>query len=334
MNPRLKRLIPWTLSVAIVGWLFWSVDVGEVWGAIRAAALLPLLGIVLGFSVLVFFADSATMAVLYRRLLTPVTYREFLPIRGVSYFLGVINYNMATGAIAYLMHRRKQQGFLECLSALLWLNFVDIIALLVMLMGGLALGSHLLPPAFAARLPVIVGVSWALVAGALLYWNGGFDFLVLGRLRRWRLFSAWSRARLVDYALMTALRIAFIFVYLAMNYFVLPTFGIHVGFAALVAYIPLLTFMQIVPASISGLGAVTVVSIALYEPHVAAGVADPRAQILAMSTVVGPLTSLVRLVIGYLFVARVTRDFLPKATDIAAARQASGAPLAADAPEP
>ena len=41
-------------------------------------------GIVLGFSVLVFFSDSATMAVLYRRLLTPVTYREFLPIRGVS----------------------------------------------------------------------------------------------------------------------------------------------------------------------------------------------------------------------------------------------------------
>ena len=56
----------------------------------------------------------------------------------------------------------------------------------------------------------------------------------------------------------------------------------------LLVYMPLGTFVQIVPASVSGLGAVQVVMIALYAPHVASEVAatlpDKEAQVLAFTT--------------------------------------------------
>jgi hypothetical protein len=42
--------------------------------------------------------------------------------------------------------------------------------------------------------------------------------------------------------------------------------------------------------------------------------------IVAYSTVIGPLMTLMRLIIGYTFVAAVTREVLPSADEIAATR--------------
>ena len=99
-------------------------------------------------------------------------------------------------------------------------------------------------------------------------------------------------------------------------------FGVHIPLETLLMYSPLITFVQVIPATVSGLGAVQGVMIALFAAHVPAGLGDPKAVIVAYSTVSGPLMTLMRLVIGYLFVARVTRDVLPDERTIEAARAA------------
>ncbi|MCB9727324.1 MAG: flippase-like domain-containing protein [Deltaproteobacteria bacterium] len=320
MPNTIKRLLPWLLSLAIVGYLFASVDLGAVREAMAGADLAALTAWLAFFAVVVFLADSLTLHVLLARLLDRLGFRDVLAVKGVSYFLNALNYSAGAGAVAWFAHRKTRRPFLSALSTLLWLNFIDIVALLVLLGFGITFGREHVPADLADRLVWVLLAGWFITFGALAYWRLGLDFLVLGRLRTWRIFHAFREAHLADYAVMVALRTLFIGLYVLMTFATLPTFGIRIGLGALLVYVPLLTFVQIVPASVSGLGAIQVVMIALYAPHVAPSVADPAAQVLAYSTIAGPLMTLVRLVIGYLFMANVTRDLVPDEATLAAAR--------------
>lgn len=327
----LKRALPWLFSVLIVGYLFWSVDLDAVMAAVQGADLVTLVAIMVLSAPLILAADSATLWILFRRLMAPYSYREITAIKGVSYFFNAITYSAGTGGIAYLVHRRWGAGFLHTLSLLLWLNFIDIMTLLLIIALGMALAGDLLPPEMATQLPYVLVGGAIISVGAIIYWRLGVNFLILGPMRSWRIFRAFADATMADYGVMIASRVAFIAVYIVLTWLLLPTFQIEVPFLLLLIYLPIGTFAQIIPASVSGLGAVQVVLIALYAPHVAPAIADGEAQVLAFTTFMGPATTFVRVMIGYLFVRTVMRSLMGEVTidaaAIAQARQADEARL-------
>ena len=325
----LKRALPWLLSLAIVGYLFWSVDIEAVQAALEGADLGTLTLIMVLSAPVILLADAATLWLLFGRLMERFPYREILAIKGVSYFFNAITYSAGTGGIAYLIHRRWSYGFLHSLSTLLWLNFIDVMTLLLIIAAGLALAGDLLPGQLAEQLPAVLVVGGLISVGAIIYWRMGVDFLVLGPLRRWRIFRAFADATLADYAVMIVSRVAFIGVYIVLTWLLLPTFQIDVPFLLLLIYLPIGTFVQIIPASVSGLGAVQVVLIALYAPHVVPSIPDGEAQVLAFTTFMGPATTFLRVLLGYLFVrtvmTRIMGDVSLDAASIAAAREADTA---------
>ena len=143
-------------------------------------------------------------------------------------------------------------------------------------------------------------------------------------------YDSAADAKMADYGVMIVSRVAFIGVYIVLTWLILPTFQIDVPVLLLLVYLPIGTFVQIIPASVSGLGAVQVVLIALYAPHVIASIADGEAQVLAFTTFMGPATTLARILLGYFFVRTVMRkvmgDVTLDAASIAAAREADIAP--------
>ena len=331
MPAKLKRALPWVLSIVIVAWLFSTADLDALQAAVLEADLAALLLGVVGFTFVTFLVDGATLVLLFRRLLTPMPALEVLAVKGVSYFLNAINYTAGAAAVAYFAYK-KTPGlrFLRSLSVMVWLNFVDVAALLALAAVGMAFGHGLLPEDLAPQLALVVAVGWAIVVGALVYWRLGIDFLVLGSFRSWRLFQAFRDARMADYLAMVPVRIGYVGVWVLAQWVMLPTFGIHIDLATLLVYVPLLTFVQIVPASVSGLGAVQAVMIAMYAPHVDAPYAEAAARLLGFSTVVGPATALVRIAIGYAFMRNVTKDLVPSEADLAAARASDEASDQAD----
>ena len=310
-----------------MAWIGSQIDMDAMVNALAHADHGPLIAWMALFTILVFLADSACLHLLFGRLLGRFSFSEVLAVKGVSYFLNAVNYSAGTGSIAYFVHKRGDQPFLKALSALLWLNFVDIAALLILLSLGMLMGSELLPETIAERLPWVIGVGGAIVIGALLYWRLGWDFLILGRLRSLSVFAAFEDAKMSDYVTLLGARTAFIGLYVFMTWALLPTFQIPVPLTALLVYVPLLTFVQIVPASISGLGAIQWVMIALYTPHFAAEVGDVQAQatIVAFSTVVGPGVTLMRLGLGYLLLGRIAPDLLVSEDELEATRNAAKA---------
>jgi len=334
----LKRALPWLLSLVIVGYLFWSVDSDAVLAAVQGADLQTLVWVMVLSAPLILLADAATLWLLFSRLIARLPFREVVAIKGVSYFFNAITYSAGTGGIAYLVHRRTQGrdlevaesrpvgGFLHVLSSLLWLNFIDIIALLLLIGAGLILAHDHVPPQLAEQLPYVLVGGAVIVVGALIYWRAGVDFLVLGPLRSWRIFRSFADAQMADYGVMVSSRVAFVGVYIILTWLLLPTFQIEVPFLLLLVYMPIGTFVQIVPASVSGLGAVQVVMIALYAPHVASSIPDGEAQVLAFTTFLGPATTFIRVLLGYLFLktvmTRVMGGVTLDAAAIAEARRA------------
>ena len=318
VSQRVKAAIPWVLSLAIVGYVLLSLDLDQLQSDIMMADMGRLVGIVTLFTFIVFLVDTGTLVVLFRRLIAPVRYKEVLAVKGVSYFFNAINYSAGSGAVALFLKKKRGVPFLQGISALLWLNFVDVLVLLAMLAIGVGLSGELLPTEQRESLPYVMLVGLAVAAGALTYWQLGFDFFFLGRLRDWRIFQAFREARWADYGHLMVVRGLFIALYVLMNWLTLPCFDLHISFVALLVYTPLLTFIQIVPLSVSGLGAIQVAMAILYG-HYLGGGAEIEAKVYAFSFVIGPLTALIRIVIGYIFMTNVARDFVPRSDEIAAA---------------
>lgn len=311
---RLRRFIPWLLTLLVVGYVIWSTDLVQAWDAVKHADLAAFLFYAAVITGCIFLGDCVCHVVLFRRLLGPVPARDIVAIKGASYFVSTIDYGGASAAIAYLLKRKRGIPFLSGLSAMLWLHFIDIIALCLWMTVGAMIAGEKLNPLVASSLATGLMIAWAVVAFVFVYWFLRVDFLVLGAARRWRVFDAFKRAKASDYVVMIGLRFAFIAVYIAYPLLTLPTFDIPIGVRELAVYEPLLTLTHIFPGSISGLGTVQLVMLALYEPHVTAdvvGYTARNAQVVAYSALAGPVGTLIQLLIGFLFVSNVSKDFLP-----------------------
>lgn len=326
MPRRLKRALPWVLSLAIVLFLFLTTDLAAVGAALENADWGRLIGFMAIVTALSFLADAATIVPLMKRFVAPLHYREIVAIKGVSYFLNVLNYSLAAGGMAWIVHKRKGVPFLRALSALVWFFFVDVIALGIMLVVGWLIARDLIVSTpFYDQVPIVIAVVFAVVVGSLVYWNGRFDFVAFGFFRQWRIFQVFGEAKLADYVPLVGMRIVFICVYVLMHWLLLPAFGVHIPFWMLLMYSPLITFVQVIPANVSGLGAVQGVMVGLFAAHVSGTPEHAKAVIIAYSTVIGPLMTIMRLVIGYCFVATIARDVLPSEAEIEAARQSEEA---------
>ncbi len=329
MHPRLKAALPWVLALAFVGFLAWTTDLAAVVEALGRAdwgRLVGFMGLVTG---LAWLGDALTLVPVGRRFIGPVTFPEALRVKALSYFLNAVNYSLAAGGMAWLLSRRHGTTFMRAFSPIVWTFFLDIAALAALLTAGWLLLSGAGPTAaagdIARQLPWVVVGAWAVVAGSLLYWLGRFDFIAFGFLRRWPIFQAFAEARAPDYLALVPARAGFFCIYIAMHALLLPAFGVDIPLRALLAYAPVLAFVQVVPATISGLGAVQPVMVALFAPYVPAEAGDARAVIVAYSTVIGPLMAVMRLVIAWPFVGGLSRHLVPPAKAIEAARAESGA---------
>jgi hypothetical protein len=311
--PRLTAALPWALTLAIVGFLVATTDLGAVADALARAdwvRLVTCMGLVTG---LAWLGDAVTLWPVGRRFVGPVTLAEALRVKALSYFLNVFNYSLAVAGMAWFLARRHSVPFSHALSAMAWTFFLDIAALTALLTAGWLLLPAL--PAGAeplvARIPWVVAGSWAVVAGSLLYWLGRLDFLFFGFFRRLPVFHVFTQVTARDVWALVPARAAFICVYIVMHALLLPAFGVSIPLGALLAYAPILAFVQVIPATVSGLGAVQPVMVLLFSPHVPAEVGDPQAVIVAYSTVTGPLMAGLRLLIAWPYVRGASRELVP-----------------------
>jgi len=306
-------LLPWAITACILGYIGLTTDLQQFWETLRNTNFLGFVPTVLAVCITVFLFDTWCLRLLFTRFNAPTTYREMLPLKGTSYFLNVINYNAAAAGIALFFKKRKGVPFLEALSSMLWMNFIDIVSLALLMLLGMGLaGVGGLGPDEPSVLLGTAGFILLVLVGSCIYWNAGFNWLILGRFRTWTIFTAFKKATLKDYAQFIGLRVAFVGTYIVSQWACMPFFNLDASLRELFLFVPVLTFVGTIPlTTVAGMGTVQVLMRHYFYDFVPPNASEQlvHAHIDAYSTTTILSFVLCRILIGYVFMGSVAKDF-------------------------
>jgi hypothetical protein len=301
----IKQILPWLITILILVYLGTTTDLVKFWATLKEANFIGFIPVVIAVVAVVFLFDSACLTLLFRRFNAPLTFREMLPLKGASYVLGVVNYNAGAAAIALYFKNEKGVPFLQALGSMLWLNFIDIVALSTLMLGGIWISGVQLEPTTHQIVLWMAVAIYAVFFGSCIFWNAGFDFFILSRCREWPIFSAFKNATLRDYAQFIPLRVAFVLTYVISQWVAMPFFGLDASLQELILYVPVLTFIGTIPlTTVAGLGTVQV----LMREFFVGFAPDGTAQIDAYSTTTILAFVFCRIAIGLYYIGRVSHD--------------------------
>ena len=322
MKKLIANLLPWLITAAIGLYIGLTSDWDTVAATLKAADFVGFAPVVVLVVVTVFLFDSWCLVKLFTRFNARVTYREMLPLKGTSYFLNVINYNAAAAGIALFFRNRKGVPLLEAMGSMLWMNFIDIVSLATLLLIGLAISPAEVAESLRMTLTIGALSIYLILVGSCIYWNAGFDWFVLGRMRSWRIFHGFRQASPRDYAYFISVRTAFVLTYVVSQWASMPFFNLDASLTELLLYVPALTFIGTIPlTTIAGLGTVQVLMRTFFYDFVPGSLGDTvvHSTIDAYSTTTILTFILCRVLIGALFMSQVSRDFKKRREDDAQA---------------
>jgi uncharacterized membrane protein YbhN (UPF0104 family) len=291
---RLRRALPWAIAAAILAYLFRVVPVADAWDAARQTRLEIFIPCTLASLILWFLIDSRALSYLFSRFNAPVSWLEARSLRGLTYLVTPINWNLGTATIILHLRRSKGIGAMESTSSMLFYMGIDLLVL-----GGLALaGVWMLPRSpeldqIGRGAAILVAVQIALLA---LVMPRVPDWGWLRRLRSLRIFRTHGLASWRDVALLLVIRALYFggFVF----YFWLGTRAFHVDLPLFVAVAatPVILIVGAIPITPAGLGTQQAAMLYLFSSYGSEGA------ILAFGLAFPVAVTLGRLVLGLLYI--------------------------------
>ena len=115
-----KRAAPWAIAAAILWCLFDRVPIADAWSAAAEARLLEFV-LVTALAVTAWWLlESRAFAYLFTRFNAPVSWKEARALRGLTYLVTPINWNLGTAAIILHLRRSKGIGAVQSTSSMLF----------------------------------------------------------------------------------------------------------------------------------------------------------------------------------------------------------------------
>ena len=317
---RLKRLLPWLGTGFLLAYMATTTDLETIGNSLLEVNIVAVILLAAFGTLATFLIDAFCVARTFTRFVCKVTYREALPIKATSYFLNILNYNLALVGMAFYLQRSRQAPFWSSLGALFFLNIMDILTLCVLLVIGLLAtqGTGVLDGSTEA-------VAWLMAAGGF----GGFALVVvmtkldlklpvISRLLKLQMLATLADLDVSTVLYFLGLRACLLLTYLGSQYILLQLFGIDVPLLSLIVYNSLITFVQIVPISVAGLGTVQVVMRHFYAPFVQGAASQAAGAVRAAVVDAYSTTSIFsfvifRVVVAYFFLGEFSREVIREA---------------------
>ncbi len=303
---RIRQVVAWVGTFALLTYLAATTDLDQVWRALGMANLPLFAAAVVGITFLTWFSDVATARMLLQRAGFPVGFGDYSRAKGASYLLNIVNYNLGLVLLAAVVSRRSERGLGASGSPFILMNFLDLAAMGLLVVGGLLAGASPFPPE-PTLLLAIIGTG-AVLGGPVLCGLARIRSAPgwIGRLLAHDLLSAFRALRPADIALIVGVRLVFVSEYVLMQWLFLWSFGFDMQKLNLWVINPILGLIGFIPISVSGIGTTQVAMRSLFGPAAPAGV-DPTSAVDACSTLGILSMLLVRILIGLACLPWVTR---------------------------
>lgn len=320
-----KTILPWAIAVAAIAYVFSRVPVSEAWAEAQSADLLGFTSVVFGAIVIWFAIESSLYSFLFTRFNADVSFREARSLRGMSYLLTPIHWNVGQAAVILRLRQTKDVPLIESTSTVMLYQGVD-----GMILAGLAaLGMTLLPIPETSANDLSDERFWALCLIALTLLN----FAVLrARWPNFRWLSWWRGISIhqahrkvmpLDVAVLLLVKTAYHFIYILVFYFGMQAFGIDLPFALVLATTPIIQAVGGLPISPMGLGTQQAAMLYFFGSHFG-GNAD-EAAIVAFGFSFPVALNLGRCLLGlfYLKDLAASRELTTKESDPSPAESAN-----------
>jgi hypothetical protein len=243
MRKRLVRLLAWVVTAALLFFIFRRVPFSEVVAAARGAAWWTVPAVLASVAALYIF-DSFAIWKVFGWFLTRMSFVDVLLVRGATYLLAAVNYNVGQGAIVYFVHKAAGVPIVRGIATVLFIMGVNVLALLFLASGGLAVA-----PAVPHAVIVIVAIAWI---GLVVY------AITVALRPRWLadrpLFSVLLNAGVAGHLRALIVRLPHIASLLVFQISLLRAFGVAVPVLEAVAVFPVVFFIAVLPISVQGLG--------------------------------------------------------------------------------
>ncbi len=263
---RIKRMAPWVVTVAIVYYLASTTDIQRFLQVLQSLDPIAFFTVTAIGATCVYLTDSYCLKLLFGRFFGPVSYRDMLSVKGTSYFLNVVNYNAGAGAIAVFASKKKGFSLVEAIGTLLYLNAMDLFALTLLSFLGIVLGPAVLDGGQRTALLWVCLIMALVLVGTIAFWVLRVPFLP-NRIRSFRIFFPFRTGRFTDYPFFIGLRAIFVCQYVIIHWAFLQVFGIPVPFIHLLVFVPIITFIGVLPISVAGLGTTQVAMRVFFSPY-------------------------------------------------------------------
>jgi len=287
MQKRLIRLLAWVVTAGLLILLFRRIPFAQVVAAARGAASWTLPAALLA-AVAIYLGDSFAIWKTFGWFLAPLSFADVLLVRGATYLLAAINYNVGQGAIVYFVHRVARVPVIRGVATILFIMGVNVLALLFLATAGLAAA-----PAVPHAVLVLVVVAYA---GLAVY-----VAVVAVRPR-------WLAARPVFQVLLNAgagghlrallVRLPHIAALMLLQISMLWAFGVRVPLVQAMAALPVVFLVAVLPISVQGLGTTQATMIFFFSRYAAGDHAAQQAAVLTASLVAQAVPLLFQAVLG------------------------------------
>ena len=291
---RLKVVAPWLGAIAIFAYLFWDVPYEDAWNAAKNARLDLFIPEILLAVVFWFLLDSGALAYLLSRFNAPVSWREARSIRGVTYIVTVLNWNVGTAAIVLHLRRSKKVPALESTSSLFFYGNCDALLLMGLTLIGISTFSD------SAALDTVQNFAAAffvLQVGLFLVLSTNRPALTwLTKIRGSAIVRSYRLATLRDFFVVLGLKLIYFMGFLWIFWAGSHAFEIEIPFSLAVASAPAIMMISALPVSPAGLGTQAAAMVFFWSDY------GDKAAILAFGLVFPIALTLSRCLLGLLYI--------------------------------
>jgi len=273
----IRRLVTWGLTIVLLAWVFQKVPLAQTWTALRAAGPAAVVGLTLVYFAYSFAADVVATWATFGWFCAPLRLLDVFGIRGATYLLAVVNYNLGQGGIVYVVGKQSGVGIARATGTVLLTMGVMFVSLLMLA----ALGSWTGNPS-EHRLWLMRWISTGGLAAFAAY------LLIIAvqpaLLARREVFRPLFEAGVTGHAKAWVVRFPHVAGHVVFQWALLQVFGVRVPFSDAATLLPVTFVITWIPITVQGLGTSQVATIELFSRYATGTTLEERnAQVLGFS---------------------------------------------------
>ncbi len=274
MKKRLQQSIPWLIAAVIFFFLFKKIPPMDVLKTMASANIPLFIFYSISYFVIVMLIDCLGLQWGFSRFVASVDLKETILMRGATYLLMLINYNLGQGGMAFYLKRTHQAPLFKTLGTIFYFTLIDLSIVLAM---GVVVGSvKELAYRGIALQPIIIRSGFIFFTAFFLWilfwrlsntvWGRSFEKI---KMMNWilnrPLFYSFRESNFSDYATAFLWRLPTVFLVIFSFFLWSHAFKSPIPLQDIFIYGPIILVVGTLPLTPGGVGTVQALCVEFFK---------------------------------------------------------------------